>query len=198
MKRALLAMAIASFSFNAVSAQPFSNGPTWNYAEVGYQTTDIDGLDEFEPAGFSVKGTTSIGEKFFLTASYRDLSDDEMGLDLDMSQFSAGVGYRYSVTRSTDIFGIASFENLDVEASGPGGSVGDDESGFGIAAGVRSMVIDQLELSVTAKHIELDDTGDTGIEAGATFYITPSIAFGATYEKLDDFSFAGANIRYSF
>ena len=197
MKYTFLSVALAGLSMNAFAADSFSSAPSWDYVEAGYQVADIEDADDFEPDGFTVAGSKAIGENFFLNAAYRDLGEEQYGLDVDISQLSAGLGYRYRATKSTDIFGVLSFERFDSEVSGPGGTYGDDDDGFGAEVGVRSMIIDHLELSAAVKHIELDE-GDTGFSVGANFYITPSFAVGASYETQDDVDFVGADLRYSF
>ncbi|AXR07448.1 outer membrane beta-barrel protein [Salinimonas sediminis] len=197
MKHILISAAFATFSFNAFAADMFSAGPSWDYVEAGYQQAEIDDAGDFEPKGYALAASKAIGENFFLKANYSDLSEEESGLDTDLSQFSAGVGYRYSATKTTDVYGVVSFERIEIEASAFGESVEADDDGFGIEAGIRSMIIDQLELSAAVKHIEMDE-GDTGFVAGANFYITPAIAVGASYEMRDDIDFLGADIRYSF
>ncbi|QCZ92625.1 porin family protein [Salinimonas iocasae] len=199
MKRMLVAAAITTFSMNAFSAQTFSNGPTWDFVEAGYSKADVDDIDIFEPSGINLEGSVSVGENFFVNGAYRNLSDEEMTVELELSQLSLGVGYRYGMTKSTDLFAAVSFENLNAEAKLDGDSfVEGDENGFGVAIGVRSMVIDQLELSAQVKQIELDETSTTGFEAGINYYFTPALAIGATYEDRDEFTFTGAHLRYAF
>ena len=199
MKRTLVAAAIATFSMNAFSAQTFSDGPAWDFVEAGYQVADVDDVDVFEPSGFDIEGSMLVGENFFVNGGYRNLDDEEMGVELELSQLSLGVGYRYGMTKSTDVFATVSFENLDAEVNFEGENFfAGDENGFGVAIGVRSMVIDQLELTAQVKQIELDETSNTGFKAGINYYFTPAFAIGATYEDRDEFSFTGAHVRYAF
>jgi len=88
---------------------------------------------------------------------YRNLNDEEMGVELELNQLSLGV-----------------------------------------AIGVRSMVIDQLELTAQVKQIMLDEISNTGFKAGINYYFTPALAIGATYEDRDKFSFTGAHVRYAY
>ncbi|QPG07045.1 outer membrane beta-barrel protein [Salinimonas marina] len=197
MKRTFFAAVVAGLSMNAFAAQNFSSAPSWDYVEAGYQVADIDDAGDFEPAGYALAASAAVGENFFLKAAYRDLSEDKYGLEVELSQLTAGFGYRYSASKTTDLFGALTFERLDAEFSGGGLSMEGDDDGFGIEAGVRSMVIDHLELSAAVKHVELEE-GDTGFEVGANFYITPNFAVGASYEARDDFDFVGADLRINF
>ena len=93
---------------------------------------------------------------------------------------------------------LITFENLEATASAQGQSDSNDENGFGAAVGVRSMVVEQLEVSAQIGYIDIDDDSETAFGASAYYYVTDDVALGATYELWDGVDFMGLNLRYAF
>ena len=189
MKRTIIATAIGLFSFNALAASP-----SWNYVELGYVKADIDGAGDFDPDGFGVKGVKLLNENVYLTGTYSRISDDAYGFDIDIDMASMGLGYRYGLNATTDIFGEVTYEYVELSE----GSVDEDENGYGLAVGVRSMVTNNIELSGAIRYIDIDDEDDTEFEVGANYYFTPNFALGASYALADDVDFLSVVARYSF
>lgn len=107
---------------------------------------------------------------------------------------SLGLGYRYALSNKTDLYGIASYE--DVEVSGSGAS--ESEDGYGLTAGARSMVMDNIELRGAVKYIDTDSGSDTSLPIGGDYFFSPAFAVGISYETSDDLSTFGLNARYNF
>ncbi|HAM19892.1 MAG TPA: hypothetical protein DCP70_15330, partial [Alteromonas macleodii] len=109
---------------------------------------------------------------------------------------SAGVGYRYGLTQNTDFFGEVTYEyvNLDIELDSISG---EDDNGYGITAGIRSMLSEQFELRGAIRYIDIEDD-ETAFEIGADYFFTPQLSFGATYVIADDVDLLGVSARYTF
>ncbi len=193
--------ALIAASFPAVADDYAGNAPKWDLVEVGYVEADFDD-DDASPSGFNASFLKSLGENFFLTGRYREVSEDEtisgITVDVELSQVSVGAGYKYGVTKNTDVFAQITYENLELKASAQGESGSEDENGFVAAVGVRSMVIDQLELSAQIGYLDIADESETAFSASAYYYFTNNVAIGATYEMWDGVDFMGANLRYAF
>lgn len=176
-------------------------GPKWDVVEAGYVQADLD-ADDSSPSGFGAAVLKSLGDNFYLTGRYRDVSEEEkisnIRVDIELSQLSAGIGYKYAITNTTDIFAQVTFENLEATASAQGQSDSNDENGFGAAVGVRSMVVEQLEVSAQIGYIDIDDDSEAAFGASAYYYVTDDVALGATYELWDGVDFMGLNLRYAF
>ena len=202
--RKKITLSVASL-FAAVSPALAENingyGPKWDVVEAGYVQADLD-ADDSSPSGFGAAVLKSLGDNFYLTGRYRDVSEEEkisnIRVDIELSQLSAGIGYKYAITNTTDIFAQVTFENLEATASAQGQSDSNDENGFGAAVGVRSMVVEQLEVSAQIGYIDIDDDSETAFGASAYYYVTDDVALGATYELWDDIDFMGLNLRYAF
>lgn len=203
-RRNKITLSVASL-FAAVSPALAENingyGPKWDVVEAGYVQADLDS-DDSSPSGFGAAVLKSLGDNFYLTGRYRDVSEEEkisnIRVDIELSQLSAGIGYKYAITNTTDIFAQVTFENLEATASAQGQSDSNDENGFGAAVGVRSMVVEQLEVSAQIGYIDIDDDSETAFGASAYYYVTDDVALGATYELWDGVDFMGLNLRYAF
>ena len=191
MKRTILASIFGALSLNA-----FAASPSYDFVKAGYVQADIENAGDFEPTGFQIQGFKSLNENVYLTGRYGQLGEDVSGVDIDLDYVSAGVGYRYGLTQNTDFFGEVTYEyvNLDVELDSISG---EDDNGYGITAGIRSMLSEQFELRGAIRYIDIEDN-ETAFEIGADYFFTPQFSFGATYVIADDVDLLGVSARYTF
>ena len=191
MKRTILASIFGALSLNA-----FAASPSYDFVKAGYVQADIEDAGDFEPTGFQIQGFKSLNENVYLTGRYGQLGEDVSGVDIDLDYVSAGVGYRYGLTQNTDFFGEVTYEyvNLDVELDSISG---EDDNGYGITAGIRSMLSEQFELRGAIRYIDIEDD-ETAFEIGADYFFTPQFSFGATYVIADDVDLLGVSARYTF
>ncbi|MEC9334158.1 MAG: outer membrane beta-barrel protein [Pseudomonadota bacterium] len=191
MKRTILASI-----FGALSLNTFAASPSYDFVKAGYVQADIEDAGDFEPSGFQIQGFKSLNENVYLTGGYGQLGEDVSGVDIDLDYASAGVGYRYGLTQNTDFFGEVTYEyvNIDVELDSISG---EDDNGYGITAGIRSMLSEQFELRGAIRYIDIEDD-ETAFEIGADYFFTPQFSFGATYVIADDVDLLGVSARYTF
>ena len=191
MKRTILASIFGALSLNA-----FAASPSYDFVKAGYVQADIEDAGDFEPTGFQIQGFKSLNENVYLTGRYGQLSENISGVDIDLDYVSAGVGYRYGLTQNTDFFGEVTYEyvNLDIELDSISG---EDDNGYGITAGIRSMLSEQFELRGAIRYIDIEDD-ETAFEIGADYFFTPQFSFGATYVIADDVDLLGVSARYTF
>ena len=191
MKRTILASIFGVLSLNA-----FAASPSYDFVKAGYVQADIEDAGDFEPTGFQIQGFKSLNENVYLTGRYGQLGEDVSGVDIDLDYVSAGVGYRYGLTQNTDFFGEVTYEyvNIDVELDSISG---EDDNGYGITAGIRSMLSEQFELRGAIRYIDIEDD-ETAFEIGADYFFTPQLSFGATYVIADDVDLLGVSARYTF
>ncbi|AMJ97432.1 hypothetical protein AVL55_04210 [Alteromonas macleodii] len=191
MKRTILASI-----FGALSLNTFAASPSYDFVKAGYVQADIEDAGDFEPSGFQIQGFKSLNENVYLTGRYGQLGEDVSGVDIDLDYASAGVGYRYGLTQNTDFFGEVTYEyvNIDVELDSISG---EDDNGYGITAGIRSMLSEQFELRGAIRYIDIEDD-ETAFEIGADYFFTPQFSFGATYVIANDVDLLGVSARYTF
>lgn len=76
MKYAVIAGALSLFSITAVANQ--ASSLSYDYVEVGYAKTDVDGLDELSFDGYVVKLSKQLGDNWYLTGLYASTADETL------------------------------------------------------------------------------------------------------------------------
>lgn len=195
MKKLVLA-SVLLLSMGSIQA---AESVRWDSASLSYQSMDLgdEGLN-----GFGISATKLVGEDFFITGGYSSLSDDVdvfgAKVDLDFNTLSVGLGYRYAISNKTDLFAIASYQNLEIEASYRGNSEGESEGGYGLQAGIRSLVTESIELSAALNYLNIGDGSDTGFNVSAMYHFTEQFSAGVGYGKLDDTDTISLSAVYFF
>ncbi|GAC25138.1 porin family outer membrane protein [Paraglaciecola mesophila KMM 241] len=167
----------------------YAASPDFNYVEGGYSKIDVDNSD-YEPDGFKVSGSALVGKNVFVNGSYTDTSDEINNSDIDFNQLSLGIGYRMAASSNTDVYGVVSYEEAELEDY--------DENGYGLTAGIRSRVTPNIELDGGVSYLDLDDDDDTYLNLAASYYFTPAAAVSVSYRTSDDNDIMGVSARYSF
>ncbi|WP_297820828.1 porin family protein [uncultured Paraglaciecola sp.] len=183
MKKLVLASALL-LSVGTIQA---AESVRWDSASLSYQSVDLDG-DKL--TGFGVSGTKLVSDNVFIAGSYASVSDDidvfGSKVDVDFNTLSIGLGYRHAISTTTDFFGIVSYQDMEVEASFQGNSEDDSENGYGLQAGLRSLVTAQLELSGSLSYVDIADESETGFNVSAMYHFTDQFSAGVGYGKSDD------------
>ncbi len=205
MKNILLSVALISASLSSsVLADSHISGetssvvsPNWTYIQGSYASADASG---FDLSGFAVNGSRLIGDNFFLMGGYSLLNGDVSGfdLDLDYADLSLGLGYRYAVNSSSDVYVAVSYEDRALEASGGGYRDKESVNGYGVQVGARSMVTDNIELSGSLGMVSIDSESDTVFGLGANYFFNKSFSAGVSYSSSDDIDITSLSVRYSY
>ena len=191
MKKVILASSLL-LAFSSVQA---AESPRWDMASLSYQSVDIDG-DKL--TGFGISGSKLLNDDFFAIASYGSVSDEISDIDFDYDSLSAGLGYRYAISKSADVFGVLSYEKVKLKASYRGNSESDSENGYGLQVGVRSMITEQFELVGSVQYIDIADDSDTAFSVGALYDFTEQFSAGVSYTKGDDIDTIALSAVYFF
>jgi hypothetical protein len=200
------AIAALGMSGAALAAE----GPSYSYVEAGYGITDLQSpgaIANGDANGFVVGASLDLPANLIAFASYGDRGYDIDGSgEIDQTDISIGLGYKWSISDSFDVITGASFERLKLD--GGGDSV--KESGFGLRLGMRSFVTEKFELNTLVRYtdMQLDDLGGASISGfaistGGRYYFTPNFAGGL--DVTSDKIYAGisqigflASLRYDF
>jgi hypothetical protein len=167
---------------------------TYSYADLAYVTTDIDGVDE-ELDGLALRGSLEVSDQAFIFGSYTDQSADMFGTNVDLTTFTLGGGYAWSLSDSADLYGRLAYVNTEVEALGQ--SVDDD--GFLLGVGLRGRVAQQFELEGAVNFTDYADGGnDTSLGAAARWFFTEQFSAFAEGDFGDDVSSYGLGMRWNF
>lgn len=172
-----------------------ADGPSYSYIDAFYQDVSIDaggGLD-VDGDGFAVAGSVAINDNWFVLADYS--STDFEGV-LDLNQISVGGGYNSAISERTDWFATLSY--LDAELDG--GFLGNaDDSGYGVALGIRSMLRPNLEVNAQVGYADLGAGADgTTFGGGVWWTVAGNFALGAQVDFDDDFTALGLGVRLYF
>lgn len=195
MKKLLVASALL-LSMGAVQA---SESPQWNKLEVSYQQLD-DGVDEL--SGFGIAGTALLDENIFADVSYRSSSDSVNvygdDYDLEYNVLSAGIGYKHSISQTTDVFGVISYEDIEVAVKYNGFSEDVSGDGYGAKLGVRSMMSKQFELMGSIQYVKIEGENETGLELSALYHLNEEFSLGVAYETIGDLDTTSVKAVYFF
>ena len=162
-------------------------------AGVSYLNLDSGSADSF---GAFVNGSKSINDNLFVFGSYS--YDHNDNVDIGINQVRAGVGGRFSVSNSTDLYGTvygfygSSIYDFDVRLA--------DTWGYGVETGVRSRFSD-FELKVGVSHEQYTDFdfSDNYVVVGAAYHFTDSVAGTVDVRHTLDGSYhTTAGVRFSF
>ncbi len=168
-------------------------GPSYTYAELGYQHFDAD---KYDGNGARVNISYGATDHIFLKMGYARLTIDSDVLppigdppyhSIDVDRFNIGVGGHVSITDDWDALGVVSY--LDQEYSGRLPTESDE--GYQVDLGVRGMVSKKVELNATAsfRHMALTsalgvaDDEDMGFELGTVikmkkdFHLTGNVSY---------------------
>ncbi|WP_175405163.1 outer membrane beta-barrel protein [Salinimonas lutimaris] len=193
MKYPLLLCALGAASLPAMAVSP-----AWDYVQATYVQADIESpVGDFKPKGVIPYISKKITDDIFVAGSYSQIDDTWQGVDMDVTQGTAGVGYRYGLNQTTDVYGILSYEYADIEYASALGTLTTDDDGYGLTAGVRSMVMPNVELKGSVRYIDTTDS-TTSVNVGADYLISPEFAVGLNYDMGDDVDVFGVNARYNF
>lgn len=152
-------------------------------ADINYSFVELDYIlfdDDDDTNAYRLKGSFAITDNIFILGDYTTFDLDEG----DFDTVSLGVGYRHGINEQLDLYGALSIEYVDADI--------DDDTGLGLRAGARFMVMPQLELKGELHHInDVFEEDTTLVTLGGQFLFTPAI--GAVLEYTADTDSDGDN-----
>ncbi|KFN44190.1 outer membrane beta-barrel protein [Arenimonas oryziterrae] len=191
MKRSIFALALAA----ALPLSAQAGELKYNFVELDYGRATIDNTDvDFD--GLGIKGSVQVAEPVYLFGSYHKGSDSLLGVDFDLDQFQAGVGYRHAISDKADFIGELSYidSSLDVDNFG---SV--DANGYRISGGVRGLLADNFEGYIKANYNDGGDfDGDFSGTVGGQFKFNEVWGLTAEAEVGSDAKLYTIGVRASF
>jgi hypothetical protein len=193
MRKAATLGAIAALG---MSSAAFADGVSHSYVEAGYGYGELAG-GIVTGDGFKLGGSLELPKNFVVAATYRDFTFSDSGSHLDVSELSAGLGYKCMLGASFDLVTGASFERVKVESQ--------SESGFGLSLATTGRISEKVELSAGLQYVDLggDINSTYNLTVGVRRYFTPAFAIGLEVRKAEPLVIAGetafiASARYDF
>ena len=190
MLRSVLFTALVAFSASA-GAQGFD----YSFFQVGYERVTLDdGSFDVDGDGIGIEGSFEISQSFFLTADYGIAEFEEAGVEVDVDTLSAGIGWHTPLSDQLDFVANLSYEYIELSALGQS----QDESGYGLGAGLRYQATDALEINGGIGYVDYGDGDDTTLGVRALYGITDNIDVAVSGEWGDDSSAYGLSGRFYF
>jgi len=192
-KKALIIGAISSIASFSLTAEEAAL--SFTYVGVGYETGDIADIDT---SGFGIYGSKALNDSFFLVGSYLSIESDDQFTDgfvtddIEATGFNIGIGFHTPINPTVDFVSTLSYSDVEVEFA----DESEDGNGYIIAAGVRAMPSDVLELSAFIDYADIEDGSETGYSFAARYFTTPDISLGLGYGSSDDFDAITFDIRF--
>ncbi len=192
-KKALIIGAISSIASFSVTAE--ETALSYTHAGIGYETGDIADIDF---SGFGIYGSKALNESFFLTGSYLSIESDDQFTDgpvtddIEATGFNFGVGFHTPINSTVDFVSTLSYSDVEAEFA----DESEDGNGYILAAGVRALPSDVLELSAFIDYADIEDSSETGYSLGARYFTTPDISLGLGYGSSDDFDAITFDVRF--
>lgn len=183
------------------SAAMASESPIYDYFSAYYELVEVDenetGIDA-EPDGFGIEFSKQFNDFMYVIASYDDISGDyQIGnfvFDGSTAALSAGVGFKYSTSRTTDLFFEPSLVYVDDEFEGNS----EDDIGFGAKVGFTHAFNTAFHLKGYLRHINVleADINSYGAEARILFSDSVHGILGAEANSDEKLFRAGVSFRF--
>lgn len=178
MKNRVLLAALLAFPLSAAA-----EGLSYNYMQLdliadGDVEAEGPGLNSSGDAdGFSLEGVFSFSDMLFIKGAYTDLNVDlDNGASADGQAINVGIGaHSNQFTGGVDLYGVVSY--ADVESGS------NDDNGFGIELGARTMVTEQIEAFISFDIADIGDGESEGFSLGGLYAVNPNWSVGVEFQS---------------
>jgi hypothetical protein len=177
---------------------------SYSFVEVDYiPAGELDDSPKIDVDGFGINASYELSDKFFLSASYQDISGDRGeddnydATDLDAELLRVGFGLHGAISDSVDWVVGVDFARLDTEYDSDGDSTSDN--GYIIDLGIRGLLNDSFEYSAALVQSDIIES-ETGFRVGGRYHFNDSgFSIGADYvQYASDLDLVELGFRYQF
>jgi hypothetical protein len=183
---AVLALAVSG------SSQAFQ--PNWDTVSFKYIE---EGDSDITFKGFELEISKLVTKKIYLLGEYEKFSEIYEQVDIDAIALTAGIGYRHSLSYTTDVYVEAGYESLEINATYNGNEESVKDEGYSAKVGVLARWFVETEIDIYVKQFEWD-VGTTLLGANVNYYISRQWAVRASYIKSDDAAQWGVGVLFAF
>ena len=177
-KHFALAVLLAAAPF-AASAGELS----YTFVEAGYARTDIDDLGDGD--GFGVNGSLALNDMFHVFGGYSQQQQEESGVEVDLDQFRIGLGYNHAASDRTDILLRVAYERAESDVGIVDvGTINGEADGYSLEVGARSMLTENLEVSVMGGYTDVINAGRLGSRVLSASSLSSDDVYNLKGEKL--------------
>jgi hypothetical protein len=182
--------AVALVAGSAVAAE----GPRYTYGEIGYERVDFDNFSDDADVG-SIGGSLAMTDNLYLIAAYSYGKIDNSGIDVELDNFDAGIGFHFPLADRVDFIAEAAYAWAKVDVDGFGS---EDDDGVALRAGVRAMLTPEFELNGGGTYVDISGDDQTAGYVGVVYNFTPMVAVTGNITVGDDATSYGIGLRMYF
>lgn len=171
---------------------------SYNYVEGNITKGEIS---DFDYTTYGAELSIALGDTLFVKGTLAEgESDDEVfgGLssdNVDISAYTLGLGAHLPISSRTDFVTEVSYIKNEIGFRG----FNQDADGYGVDAGIRTMLSDSVELAAGVNYVDGDDIdGELGFSADARFYLSNRLSLSVGYAERDDVDGISAGLRFNF
>jgi len=188
-----------ALSFAFVAAPAHADGLDYSYAEVGYISADIAGIDG---DGFGVGASFAVSDAVFAKVSYSSIESEDLNIGfgwgtVTISGFAIGAGWHTPVSESADFVIGLGYSSGELESSIPGISGALDTDATSLTAGLRGLVTERVELFGNLSYIDADGGSDTTWDVGGLVHLG-TVSVGLSYTDDEDVEQLVVGLRFGF
>jgi len=176
----------------AFSASANADDFDYNFLTLGYGSVDFDDVG-VDGSGFTLGGSYAMTDSYY---AFFDYSAASLDAGIDATLWGAGFGYHRALSDQVDLVAKLSYEYVELDIPLAGSF---DDSGLGLAVGVRYAQSEKLELNAGINYVDFSDGGDdTGFELGALYSINDAYSVGLSGAWSDNVSMYTLSGRFHF
>ncbi len=152
-----------------------------------------------EADGLAIDLRHALDERWFLRAGGSlATSDAEFEVIADSSSANLGLGARHAVGAATDLQFVARLEYARVEVTGLGQRVVDEDLGYSLQAGLRTMLLPNIEAGLDATWLAVMDEQNASAGVYAVAYLTKLLGVQLRYDAADDVDTYSIGLRWAW
>ena len=199
---------VASISLGLLLFSPLTYAQSrlqYSFVEVSYSQADIDepvsGVGDLDADILGISVSVAINDQFFVQAGYANADfDDVAGITLEEDDVFAGVGWHTALNADTDFAITANYLYADAEACDFSMCISDDDSGFSVTAGIRSLISnDKVEFGIGLGYADIGDgSGDGSLSGSVRYHFTEAISAGLGIAFGNDATQYGIGLRFAW
>ena len=175
----------------------------YSFVDVAYSQAEVDvggGFGDIDADIIGISVSVAITDQVFIQGGYANADfDDVLGISLESDDIFLGIGWHTATSTNTDFFIDVNYLYVDAEACLGGLCISDDDSGFGVNLGLRSLMgNDKFELAGSVGYADIGVSSDFVGAASARYHFTSAFsgAIGAAFS--DDVTQYGVNLRFAW
>jgi len=177
---------------------------SWDHLEASYIASDfeVDGVNKYEPDGFSLKGLHELNSNVFTTFGYQSIAGEIEGAqektDKDINTFHVGLGFKSVInpTMQWYISGGVLRSEIDNEVAGSTTSI--DEKGYFIESGLRKQFTQSVQGDLFFRNSKYSSDSETTIEANIFHRVGSTFSLGFGVSKSENINTYQVLLKYKY